>query len=248
MVRLGLGFSQNQCHINLIDVSVYFGRDALWPFDAFIPPLMCIPLLIELVLRVIYEPGHAGSQWGTAEMEKKPDGTHIKSLHWLKQTLCYPCQALFPCFTLWACDTVGVVIDVAFFREPLLALDVAAISCFVLDRWVLVSLIGSGYVHDMVHIISNVLQILRLLRVWAVNITEDSNRNCPEICKCGEIGTAFATWLVTVSTCSTNEGPGGHGGPEDQDVEKQVRATNAARVRAPGMQHFLESSPLIGGW
>jgi hypothetical protein len=151
-------------------LAAQYGRKAFGLMDVVVPPLMCIPMLAELALRLIYEPGHEGTHfWDGPPVDKEAMST--PRLQWLRRTLCWPCQVLCPCGTAWVSDTFCVVSELAFWRAPLVALDVTAISCFLLDRWVLLSIFHRARLaRRWVHRTSNCLQLLRCLRPWAVGV------------------------------------------------------------------------------
>jgi len=140
----------------------------LYLLKTIVPSLICIPLTAELGLRLIYEPGY----------------THRDAD--LDRVECWPLDAL--CGT-WAGETTLVVAELAFCRSPLAALDIVAIVVFLLEHWVLVILVNATH-RSYIHAFSSSLQLLRLLRPWAVSVREKGAFHC------GGILLPIALWLT----------------------------------------------------
>ena len=209
------------------------GRETLGIMDNVIPPIMCIPLVVELSLRFIYEPGHTGTAWSPAERDKKRGPFQSLAWHRLRSCLC-------PCFVVHCCDSLETMLELALCRTPLVAVDSVAVCSYILDRWVLLgaSLPGprAPMVKGYIHAFSSAMQLVRLLRPWAVGTKE---QNWPAACTGGTAGRQLATWLTT----DTGQLVGADG-EEGSDLERQHMASKAETIRPPGM--FSGSAPPHG--
>jgi len=217
------------------------GREALGIIDNVIPSLLCIPMIVEFSLRLIYEPGHTGTVWSPAERDRKAGSVLGQTWHRIQNCLCIPCQTLCPCCVTQCCDSVETAFELALCRSPLVALDSVAICSYIVDHWVLLSAVAvspaTALLRGYVHAFSSATQLLRLLRPWAVGTRE---QNWPLACTGGPAGHAFAVWLTTDS--SQLMGAGGEEGP---DLERQHMISKAERTRAPGA---FSGSALLNGW
>ena len=212
------------------------GRDALDIFDNVIPPMMCFPMMVELGLRLIYEPGHKGTEWSPTERDSKKDEARSAAWQLLQGWICFPCQTVCPCFTVTACGMLSVGLDLALCRTPLVAIDSVAVVSFVIDRWVLAGItnMDTKLQFSLCHTFSSGMQLLRLFRPWAVGTRE---QNWPPSCRGGALGEMFAIWLTTDPNELT--------GVAADDIERQHMVAKAETTRAPGA---FGSSPLLNSW
>lgn len=195
----------------MIEVSI--GRTAFGMLDGIIPSILVIPLLLELVLRFVHASIHTpkgGSSLGTIE---------IGDTSWTQRILCGPCilgchgyEALREvcayscCMELWAFETCGVMLELASNSAPLVVLDYLAIVTFLFDRTVLPNMMHSNGLLSFVHGLSSTLQLLRLLRPWAVGAQQWAALGC--LGPCGHIGLSAALWLTAEPDLKKHEADG----------------------------------------
>jgi len=152
---------------------------------------------VEIILRLIYEPGFQVAS-NLRGAEHCLDCCLARALGWVL----YPVSFILPPSALgsmtWMRQCVGVGLELAFFRKPLVALDVTAITIYLLDRWLLVTIVGlqnrSPWVAAF-RMLSDTLQLLRLLRPWAVGVKEGA---CMSFCHGWGTLLPIAMWLTSV--------------------------------------------------
>jgi len=169
------------------------------------------------MLRLIYEPGFSGTHKHgdipTEHVERHLQSRLCRNVLWFPRKVCP-----------WVTESLTVALELVLFRKPLMVIDFMAIGVYLIDRWFVVTMVGISYQGFWVRlfwVISNGLQVLRLLRPWAVGLRERTC-GCFFLWSCGGALLPVAVWLTTETASNIATQADSYPDPEREPLQSQV--------------------------